>query len=225
MRRKIGAQQPAAQGGVVSLRLRGTAIANTAIAKCNTNGTPAENPLEMSAWNTRVHMSVFGSCVEEGLVQQARSLVDELRRRQLTVVTAESCTGGLIAALLSHGTGASECLHGGYVVYTKEQKATALDVSRELLQRQGSVNAEVARQLAQGALGRSPADIALAVTGVLGPDADEDGNPPGLVWIAVKRAGQDPRVVEEHFNDCDPDGVRRATILRALTLLDESART
>jgi nicotinamide-nucleotide amidase len=159
-------------------------------------------------------MSVSGACVDNGLVRQAQALVDELRRRQLTVVTAESCTGGLIAALLSHGTGASECLHGGFVAYTKEHKAIALGVSRELLQRQGSVNAEVAR---------SSANIAVAVTGVLGPDADEDGNPPGLVWFAVTRTGHDPRIIEEHFNHGDPDDVRRAAILRALTLLGESA--
>jgi nicotinamide-nucleotide amidase len=168
-------------------------------------------------------MSVSRSCVDDGLVRQAQALVDELRRRQLTVVTAESCTGGLIASLLSHGTGASECLHGGFVAYTKVHKAIALGVSRELLQRQGSVNAEVARQLAQGALERSPANIAVAVTGVLGPDADEDGNPPELVWFAVTRTGHDPRVIEEHFNHGDPDDVRRAAILRALTLLGESA--
>jgi nicotinamide-nucleotide amidase len=170
-------------------------------------------------------MSVFGSCVDDDLVRQARALVDELRGRQLTVVTAESCTGGLIAALLSHGTEASECLHGGFVAYTKEHKVIGLGVSRELLRRQGSVNSEVARQLAQGALERSPANIAVAVTGVLGPDADEDGNPPGLVWFAVTRSGHGTRVIEEHFNHDDPDDVRRAAILRALTLLGESANS
>ena len=168
-------------------------------------------------------MSVSGSCVDDGLVRQAQTLVDDLRRRQFRVVTAESCTGGLIAALLSHGTEASECLDGGFVAYTKEHKAMALGVSRELLQRQGSVNAEVARQLAHGALERSPANIAVAVTGVLGPEPDEDGNPPGLVWFAVTRKGRDSRAVEEHFNHGDPDDVRRAAILRALTLLGESA--
>jgi nicotinamide-nucleotide amidase len=105
----------------------------------------------------------------------------------------------------------------------RNREFSGLGVCRELLQRQGSVNAEVARQLAQGALERSPADIAVAVTGVLGPDDDEDGNPPGLVWFAVTRTGHGSRVIEEHFNHGDPDDVRRSAIFRALTLLGESA--
>jgi nicotinamide mononucleotide (NMN) deamidase PncC len=115
-------------------------------------------------------MSLSRSCVDDGLVRQAQALVDELRRRQLTV------------------------RHGG-----------------------------ILHRRAHCALERSPANLAVAVTGVLGPDADEDGNPPGLVWFAVTRTGHDPRVIEEHFNHGDPDDVRRAAILRGLTLLGESA--
>jgi nicotinamide-nucleotide amidase len=87
-------------------------------------------------------MSALGFCVDEGLIAQAEAVVNELRRLNVTVVTAESCTGGLIAAALSHAAGASECLHGGFVVYTKRHKAQALGVSELVLHESGSVNAE-----------------------------------------------------------------------------------
>ncbi|HEY6482400.1 MAG TPA: nicotinamide-nucleotide amidohydrolase family protein [Steroidobacteraceae bacterium] len=156
-------------------------------------------------------------------MERAQSLVGELRRQRVTVVTAESCTGGLIAGLLSHAPRASECLHGGFVVYTKEHKQIALGVSRRVLDQNGSVNAEVARELAMGALARSPATLALAVTGVLGPDPDEDGNPPGRVIFSLARRDREPLVIEEHFGQAHPDAVRRAAILRALALLRETA--
>jgi nicotinamide-nucleotide amidase len=168
-------------------------------------------------------MSALGFCVDEELIAQAEAVVNELRRLEVTVVTAESCTGGLIAAALSHAPGASECLHGGFVVYTKKHKTEALGVSKLVLQESGSVNAEVAGQLVQGALERSSAQIAVAVTGVLGPDPDEDGNAPGLVYFATQRRGQEPRVLAQHFNGRNPDHVRRAVVERALFLLCESA--
>ena len=163
------------------------------------------------------------SCVDPGLVQQAQTIVDAFRRRRLTAVTAESCTGGLIAALLSHAAGAGDCLHGGFVVYTKAHKAAALGVDAALLDRQGSVNPEVAAQLARGALERSPADLALAVTGVVGPEPDEDGNPPGLVYFASARRGGVAGVTEERFREDTPDCVRRAVIERAFALLLQAA--
>lgn len=161
------------------------------------------------------------ACVDETLVQAARAVVDHLRRHRQSVVTAESCTGGLIAALLSYAPAASECLQGGFVVYSKEHKALALGVSRTLLQTRGSVNAQVAEQLARGALERSAATTALAVTGVVGPNPDEDGADPGRVFLALGRRGFGTRVVEEYFRRDRPDEVRRAIIARALALLRE----
>ncbi|MFL6600486.1 MAG: CinA family protein [Steroidobacteraceae bacterium] len=162
-------------------------------------------------------------CIDGQLAARAQPVVDALRRGKLCVVTAESCTGGLIAAILSHGVQASDCLHGGYVVYTKTQKSAALGVDAALLQTRGSVNAEVARQMVLGALGRSPADVAVAVTGVLGPDPDEDGNPPGLVYLAVCLKDQAPVVVQRNYNPSDPDAVRREVIIEALGMLQRSA--
>jgi nicotinamide-nucleotide amidase len=162
-------------------------------------------------------------CVDAQLSARAQPVVDALRRAKLSVVTAESCTAGLIAAILSHGMQASDCLHGGYVVYTKAHKTAALGVDSALLDSQGSVNADVAREMVLGALRRSPANIAISVTGVLGPDPDEDGNPPGLVYFAVCRSDHAPLVVQRNYDASDPDAVRREVILEALSMLQRSA--
>jgi len=161
------------------------------------------------------------ACIDTELLQQAEALMESLRVHNLTVVTAESCTGGLIAAALSHARSASESLLGGFVVYTKACKTAVLGVSSDLLEKSGSVNAQVADELARGALERSTADLAVAVTGVLGPDADEDGNPPGQVYFGILRRGRAPRVLAQHFSHDDPNEVRRAVVLRALELLHE----
>jgi nicotinamide-nucleotide amidase len=140
------------------------------------------------------------------------------------VVTAESCTGGLIAAILSHAPHAGECLHGGYVVYSKEHKCTALGVDAKLLKAKGSVNAEVALQMARGALQRSPATVAIAITGVLGPDADEDANPAGLVYFAACREALEPVSSRRMFTCDSPDAVRHCAVEHALELLLKIAR-
>ncbi len=164
-------------------------------------------------------------CIETELASRAQPIVDALRSSGRSVVTAESCTGGLIAAVLSHAEAASECLHGGYVVYTKAQKHVALGVEEELMQRKGAVNAEVARQMAEGALSRSTATVALSVTGVLGPKPDEDGNPPGLVYLGLAAAGESTLTVRHEFGKVDPDFIRKETVSRALDLLLSAARS
>ena len=166
----------------------------------------------------------LGYCIERDLVGQAQPVIDALRAAGLSVATAESCTAGLIAAILSHAQNASECLHGGFVVYTKANKAKVLGVDRNLLDAQGAVSAEVARQMAEGALVRSPANIAVSVTGVLGPDPDEDGNPAGLTYFAVCREGHEAVVSRRDFSQLEPDNVRRAAVLHALELLLRCAR-
>ena len=167
-------------------------------------------------------MSQSTFCIDSELIHEAEALVELLRAHRLTVITAESCTGGLIAAALSHARGASDCLHGGFVAYTKDCKAIVLGVDRKLLDRMGSVNAEVAHELARGAIERSPADLAVAVTGVLGPEPDEDDNPPGQVYFGLACRGHDSRVFAQHFSRDDPHEVRRAVVLRALELLREA---
>ncbi|HWG77659.1 MAG TPA: CinA family protein [Steroidobacteraceae bacterium] len=162
-------------------------------------------------------------CIEQRLTRAAQQAVEALAGANLTVVTAESCTGGLIAGVLSCAPRAGQCLQGAFVAYSKLQKQLALGISAELLQRRGSVNRAVALQMAEGALQRSGAQIALSVTGVLGPDADEDGNPAGLVYLAVAQRAQRAVVVEECITRGSPDEVRRRVVLRALELLRGAA--
>lgn len=97
------------------------------------------------------------------LAARARELLDALRAKNLTLTTAESCTAGKLAVLLSEAPGAAEHLHGGFVTYTKANKTSALGVPASLLGRKTAVCPEVARAMAEGALARSPADLAVAI--------------------------------------------------------------
>ena len=115
----------------------------------------------------------------QSLLNAAERVMALAKEKRLTLVTAESCTSGLLAAVLSEAPGAAELLHGGFVTYTKCHKTIALGVPEALLTRKGAVCPEVAAAMAQGALARSAADLATAITGVAGPSPDEDGNPVG----------------------------------------------
>lgn len=160
-----------------------------------------------------------GLCIEQALVGDAQAVVNHLREHRHTLVTAESCTAGLIAAALSHAKGAGECLHGGFIVYSKAHKTDVLGVSSRALAERGAVSREVAGEMASGALARSPATLALSVTGVLGPDPDEDGHTPGLVCFGIARRGADPFITAVQFESDDPDEVRRCVVLQAFDLL------
>ncbi|MDO5068462.1 MAG: nicotinamide-nucleotide amidohydrolase family protein [Propionibacteriaceae bacterium] len=114
----------------------------------------------------------------------AAALIEELRRRGLTVATAESLTAGLVSATLADVSGASTVLRGGIVAYSPEVKQQLLGVDPELLEAHGTVHAEVARQMAHGAARALHADLALATTGVAGPGPAE-GHPPGTGFLAL----------------------------------------
>jgi nicotinamide-nucleotide amidase len=107
------------------------------------------------------------------------------RAAKLTFVTVASCTVGALANALSEAEGASDFLHGGFVVYTKANKVSVVGVPEELIAKHTAVSVPVAKAMVAGALRRSPADIAIAITGVAGPDPDEDGNPVGLTYLAA----------------------------------------
>lgn len=162
-------------------------------------------------------------CIHENLTLAAEAATRRLRKSGATVVTAESCTGGLVAACLTHGKDASSCFHGAFVVYTKQQKSQVLGVDEKLLREQGAVNTEVALQMAEGALRRSQASLAIAITGVLGPDPDEDNNRPGIVYLALARGGHPTEVVGLNYPSAHPDAVREQTVLRSLELLERAA--
>jgi nicotinamide-nucleotide amidase len=161
-------------------------------------------------------------CVERALIEEARPVVERLCASRLSVVTAESCTAGLIAAVLTHIPGAGDCFQGAFVAYSKKQKVTALGLDETLLREKGSVNPETAEQMGMGALKNSPATLALAVTGVLGPDPDEDGNPAGLVYVAICREHVAATVKKFNFQG-SPHSVRRQAIREALFMLGEAA--
>jgi nicotinamide-nucleotide amidase len=145
--------------------------------------------------------------------------LDLAKKKNLSIVTAESCTAGKLSALLSEAPGAAEHLHGGFVTYTKENKTRALGVPARLLAEEGAVCAAVAAALAEGAVARSPADIAVSITGVAGPEPDEDGNPVGRVCIAIAALGQSPRQSEFHYGNPGREIVQARAMADALKLL------
>jgi nicotinamide-nucleotide amidase len=115
-----------------------------------------------------------------------------MRRAQtngLTLITVESCTAGALSCALAEVEGASETLHGSFVVYTKRNKTAALGIPADLIASHSAVSAPVAESMARAGLERTPADIAIAITGVAGPEPDQDGNPVGLVFVAAARRG------------------------------------
>ena len=161
--------------------------------------------------------------IDAALIERAAAVVKFADRCSCTIITAESCTGGLLAAVLAEAPGAAKQLQGGFVTYTKDQKTVALGVSRELLERESAVSKAVACAMAEGALARSIADLSVSITGVAGPEPDEDGNPVGLVHIAAARRGAATLHHEHRFGDVGRGKVLYETVMAALDLLERSA--
>jgi nicotinamide-nucleotide amidase len=159
-------------------------------------------------------------CIAPRLVRRAKRIVDLLRQKKLSLVTAESCTADLIAAALSEADGASEVLEGAFVTYTKSQKTKALGIGARMLRMRTAVAPEVARAMVLGALKRSGADLAISATGVLGPEPDEDGNPVGLVYLCCGRRRGRARIMAKHYRRRSPDQLRRLVVLHALDLAE-----
>ena len=141
-----------------------------------------------------------------------------LKDRGLTVGTAESCTGGLLAKLLTDLPGSSAVFRGGVVSYTNGVKAGLLGVPQDLLDRYGAVSPQVAEAMARGAKAALGCDIALSTTGVAGPDADDRGNPIGLVYLGLAW-GDQCQVTEFHAGPVERERVRRQAAQTALDLL------
>ena len=144
------------------------------------------------------------------------------RSRKLKVVTAESCTGGLVAAALTAIAGSSDVVERGFVTYANEAKREMLGVSWDALMGHGAVSEPVARAMAAGALARSRADLAVSVTGVAGPGGGSEDKPVGLVHLAVVRSGHEP-IAERHVFPGDRDAIRHASVLTALAMLTSLA--
>ena len=152
----------------------------------------------------------------------ANALIKRAKQADLGIVTAESCTAGLMSQVLSDAEGASQSFHGGFVTYTKEHKSCALGVPEALLREKTAVCPEVARAMAEGALRHSKAGISAAITGVAGPEPDEDGNPVGRVCIAVARRGSATRGFERHYPDTGRDSIRQRAVADALKAMTEA---
>ena len=148
----------------------------------------------------------------------AERVLHACRKRKLKVVTAESCTGGLVAATLTAIAGSSDVVDRAFVTYANEAKREMLGVSWDALLGHGAVSDPVARAMAAGALARSGADLAVSVTGVAGPGGGSAEKPVGLVHLAAERAGFDA-IVERHVFPGDRDAIRRVSVITALTML------
>jgi nicotinamide-nucleotide amidase len=154
------------------------------------------------------------------LIARATDLIARYRAAGLMAATAESCTGGLIAALLTDIPGSSAVIERGFVVYSNAAKQELLGVPAETLARYGAVSAETARAMAEGALGASRADVAVSVTGIAGPDGGSAEKPVGLVHFAFARRGKPTVAREERFGDIGRGAVRLASVRVGLDLLE-----
>lgn len=148
----------------------------------------------------------------------ADSLLDHCRARGLRVATAESCTGGLVAAALTAIAGASDVFERGFVTYSNAAKTAMLGVPAPLITTEGAVSEAVARRMAEGAIAASEADLAVAVTGVAGPGGGTAAKPVGLVWFAAARRGGSTLSEQHHFPG-ERRAVREASVCAALALL------
>ncbi len=138
--------------------------------------------------------------------------------RGILSATAESCTGGLIIALLTDIPGSSSMIDRGFVTYSNEAKMEMLGVSAATLDAYGAVSRETAGEMAAGALARSHAGIALSVTGIAGPDGGSAEKPVGLVWFGVAVSGRPVHTERRVFDNRGRDFVRRQTVITALEL-------
>jgi nicotinamide-nucleotide amidase len=153
------------------------------------------------------------------LIEQARALLDLCRKKKLKIAAAESCTGGLVAATLTEIAGSSDVFERGFVTYSNEAKEAMLGVPPLTLARQGAVSRETAEAMVRGALAHSPADLAVAITGIAGPGGGMPGKPVGLVHLAAaSRGGQFSHVVRQ-FGDIGRAPVRRESVREALAML------
>ena len=150
---------------------------------------------------------------------EASALIAAAKAKEYKIVTAESCTGGLVAAAITAIPGASAVLERGFVTYSNEAKTEMLGVPAELIERRGAVSQEVALAMVDGALKNSRADIAVAVTGIAGPDGGSEQKPVGLVHMAAARRGG-ARLHEEHrFGDIGRNKGQAESAVAALRLI------
>lgn len=153
---------------------------------------------------------------------RSAKLIALYRARRLTIASAESCTGGLVAGLITSIGGSSDVFERGFITYSNAAKVENLGVDAALVDRFGAVSAEVAQAMAAGLLQRSPADVGVSVTGIAGPGGGSAEKPVGLVHFGCARGGS-LALVEKRFGDLGRTQVRLAAVAVALDLLFQAA--
>jgi nicotinamide-nucleotide amidase len=154
----------------------------------------------------------------------AGSVLAAARDRGLKIATAESCTGGLIAAALTEIPGSSDVFERGFVTYSNEAKCEMIGVPSEVIAEHGAVSGEVAGAMAEGAVRYSRAHLAVAVTGVAGPDGRSPEKPIGLVWFGLAGSGRETDASQRLFGDRNRREIRRLTVMEALKMLEKAVR-
>lgn len=160
---------------------------------------------------------------DEAAIAAAKVLLDICTKKKLTLATAESCTGGLVAATISEIAGSSAVLDRGFVTYSNEAKQQMLGVTPATIDVYGAVSRECAHEMAKGALAHAPVDLAVSITGIAGPTGAVPGKPIGLVFFcAASRSG---RVIahDRKYGNIGRTNVRRESVLQALAMLRELA--
>ncbi|MCW5751418.1 MAG: CinA family protein [Alphaproteobacteria bacterium] len=158
------------------------------------------------------------------LLERAAAILARARATGLRIATAESCTGGLIAALLTEIAGSSDVMERGFVTYSNAAKTELLGVPEALIARHGAVSEEVARAMAEGALEQAPVDLAVSVTGIAGPGGGSPHKPVGRVHLALARTGEATRHERLDFGDAGRANVRIGSVKRALAMLEDALR-
>ncbi len=155
---------------------------------------------------------------EPAPVDAGKQIIEILTEKKQSIVTAESCTGGMVASALTDIPGASAAVYGGYVTYANAAKSRMIHVQARLIRDYGAVSNQVARAMADGARNTARADYAVAVTGIAGPDGGSEKKPVGLVYIAVS-SELATLVIEHKFGNLGRDEIRRASVTAALDLV------
>jgi nicotinamide-nucleotide amidase len=158
------------------------------------------------------------------MTNRAATLLDAYRDKGLKIATAESCTGGLVAALLTEISGSSSVMERGFVTYSNEAKIELIGVPAELIAAHGAVSEPVARAMAEGALAHSRADVAVGITGVAGPTGGTATKPVGLVHFGLAQKGAGTIHLERRYGDLGREIVRRRAVEDALALLEQAVR-
>lgn len=151
------------------------------------------------------------------MLSLVETLTNTLLEKQMKLVCAESCTGGMLATIMTHRPGASKVFERGYVTYSNESKHEVLGVSTNILKMYGAVSSECATAMAQGALEKSHADIAISITGIAGPEGDEN-KPVGLVYFGYALKNGHHGTLEQNFAG-DRTSIREQSVTTALTCL------